>query len=314
MDGYQPWYKKRRTLVGFSFGLLVLALAGWNLSGCNSFGTGTAPAAASDFLDASDFAGSYENAEGDVILGGQSTYNGRLVFTNLSRTVVEGVLGENLRLAENISNSKDRHPVVLMFGHQTDTAWVSPVGGVWPIGEDYQELIVMIPFVQIGDNLEWHNYVVRMYLDDVWAVFGGNLWFGYRKVLAQLTETVARDSLDVNVFSNDVFVANLSDFGPWLTDDDAEDTLRNYRQVKEILGMPVLGTNTTVGNVYVCSYFELSFGSAQVRTFTSRHAFQPGFVGIDDWVALGEVTNVADGAFDVEGLIWRLGFPDACAN
>lgn len=299
-----------RRPVLFLVGLFLLAAAGCNPA-CGERPPGPAPATEA-FLDATDFDGKYTPST-PVVLGGQSVYNGRIVFSNLPRLAVEGVLPADLQLAVNTSATKNVHPVALMFGHQTMTSWVFPGGLTYPIGSDYLELILIVPFVQASGKTEWHNYVVRMFVDDYFAWKGGNDFFGYRKDMATLTDS-ASDFAVTNLISN-VFAASLSDFGAWYGDGQAESTLANYRHAKEIFRMPILGTLTQYpGSPYVCSHFDWNFTSSRARSLKSLHAvLQPFGTGIGAWVALGEVPGVADGAFEVEGLVWRLGLPDVCS-
>ena len=79
----------------------------------------------SRFLREAEFKGKQIKAGGPVKEGGQSTYNGLMTFPNVPRNLVTKLLPPNFELAVRATNhDPDVHPVVLLFGDQTDCAWV----------------------------------------------------------------------------------------------------------------------------------------------------------------------------------------------
>jgi len=245
----------------------------------------------------------------NAVIGGQATYDGRIVFTNLPDTIVDDALPPDLALASNPTSQPSLHPVLLIFGHQRDTKWVLPLYDP-PIGEDYNELIAIIPFVvKAGGGSLWHNYVVRIYLDNDVARYIGNLYFGLMKRKANFVETST--TVDVNRRGARWFQASASNQGSWMSNVSAEQSLPNWRAVEAILNMPVLGTLIGVpGKPHVCTYFEWHYDQAQVRTVVSQHAFlQPFTAGVTSWQAQGTLQSVTDGAFEIQGLQGRMAFP-----
>jgi hypothetical protein len=270
------------------------------------------------FLGATDFNGAYTPYPPAPGPQGESTYKGRIMFSNLPRGVVESVLPTDLQLANNTSATPAVHPVALLFGDQTHARWSIP--GVAPlelrkgVQKDYRyrEMIVIVPFVQYRGSPEWHNYVVGMFLNDLGATLGGNAFYGYRKELAKFRKTA--NLFKVSVEKHPIFTASLGGFGPWYPDAQADAALANYTDVKQILQMPVLGTEELPQplppyHVYVSSYFVFDFQNSEARSFTSQHQFLAPF-GLASWVALGQISSVP-GAFEVKELVWKLGLPVA---
>ena len=105
-------------------------------------------AAATPFLGEADFEGQRIAAGSPVTEGGQATYNGLITFTNVPREMVANLLPAGFELAARATTgAPGLHPVVLLFGDQTDGAAV--IGGNHaPTGVHYSELIFAVPFVQ----------------------------------------------------------------------------------------------------------------------------------------------------------------------
>lgn len=250
------------------------------------------------FLGPNDFDGSFEPQRADAKTGGQSTYHGKVVFTNIDQKIVANALPQGLRLAEKkISATPDLHPIVYLYGHQTKTKWVIRGKNI-PVGQDYQELILLIPFVQLVDHENWHNYVVRMYLNDRAARDIGNKFFGYAKHDATFDETATE--FTVLVDSRPTFHARIETLGPWQTSTDAERTLPHYRDIQTIFEMPALGMKKVKKNPrFVCSYFEWKYDAAEIAPVQSQH-----------WLLLsGPLTSVPDGAIAIRNLEWRIKSP-----
>ncbi len=266
----------------------------------------TGAAQAQGFLDTEHFDGSWKPRESDADWGGEAIYRGRVVFLHLERVEVEKVLPAALQLAAKKSPTEpELHPVVVLFGHQTETKLVYPF---WTpeVGDDYRELILLVPFVQKSGHQRWHNYVVRMYLDDEWAIKLGNDYYGLQKLDADFEETPTRFSVIREWIERFEFQSTSN--GPWITDAEAEANLANYPAMKEITAMPVIGTPTWAD--FICSYFEWHFAGTQVRSIEGTSEFlQPFNAGMDSWVDLGAIPSVTDGAWQLEKFRWRIAFP-----
>lgn len=296
--------------------LLVILTSTVLLTGCSllhflfppppcELATGLGPQTPS-FLGPDDFNGCWTPRASDAATGGESTYLGRIVFTNIKRDMVDDVLPSDLRLAQNSSTS-DEHPILLLFGHQTNTQWIID-GTSWPIGNDYTEIAVLIPFVQRAGGSKWHNYIVRMYLNDYWARQIGNLFFGYAKRSGTFQENAT--DFTALVQGNAVFHAAVQSLGPWENSAAAEVTLPNYKAIQAILEMPILGK--PVVGPYLCSYFEMHYDNGMVRRVQSQHEFlQPFTTNMDSWVLLGSINSVPSGAVAIKDVEWRIAEPIA---
>lgn len=286
------------------------------LSACcllQSAPTATLGPTTGSFLGAGDFDGGYDGRTKDTNWGGHAYYVGRIVFLNLPRKSVQDVLNAapstSLHLAANHSATPNLHPVILMIGRQTNTAFVEPPGWTVPVGNDYNELILLIPFVQQGSSgTRWHNYVVHIYLDDFWAMWVGNQYYGLHKEQAVLTDNPP--DYDVYRETDHVFHATFTALGA-LTSNSMAATLPNFQAAKEILSMPVLGTITSFpGNPYVCCYFEMDYSSGDVQPISSQVEFLEEFEpGMSAWKTANAIPSVADGAFEIRNVRWRMAFP-----
>src|SRR5262249_49482129 len=283
---------------------LALTAAGCQpaLRGPSPPGTSTA-----DFLGPDDFVGDYRPRGCNAAFGAEAIYHGRVIAINIPDNVASKVLPSGFHLAANPVSSPDQHPILLFLGHQTHTKYVFP-GWSPPVGNDYTEVIVVVPFVQKDGSSHWHNYVARIYLDDLPALYVGNLYYGMMKEEANFTETTTT----LDVYRNGVhwFQASFSSTATWTPSAVATTSLPNYRALLTMLEMPVQGTLTYLGGQPVCSYFEWNCDDVQVRPISSQVRFlEPLQTGVTSWPALGTVSGVSDGAWELQGLRWRMAFP-----
>jgi len=269
------------------------------------------------FPGSGQFDGSYDPRASDAQEGGQSTYNGSIAVILLDRFLVQSALPADFRLAER-TDSGNTHPVIHLVGHQLELMLLK--GGVpQPSGAPaYQEMILLIPFVNRGSGSKWHTFALRMYLDQVAEVAIGNITFAYAKVLGQLAEIGLPDDLTTRItVLLRVFEGNLRRTGPWRTLDNARMTLPPWKDLQEIFKMPVVGADVTLGAVVrtVCSYWEWDYTNAEVAPATSRHQFLQSLRdGMDGWVQSGPLSSDPKGTFAIRGLRWRLAAqPPACS-
>ena len=249
------------------------------------------------FLSENDFSGSYQACGSRTSVGGQATYEGKILFTNMPRKHVQGVLAQDLCLATNKSKTPELHPVVYLYGHQTNTQWIIR-GRTLPVGKDYQELILLIPFVQRNKSDKWHNYVVIIYLNDKAAQKLGNTYYGYAKHKARFEETTT--DFTVLVHGRPTFHSTTKTLGPWQPSRAAELTLPNYKNIQTIFEMPVLGVKQGRKKLtFSCSYFEWEYSSVEVAPIQSQHRFLHG----------DTFTSEKDCAIAIRNLRWRITFP-----
>jgi Acetoacetate decarboxylase (ADC) len=227
------------------------------------------------------------------------------VFTNLDRTLVQAVLPPQLKLAQN-SAAPSLHPVIYLYGRPTNTSWIV-AGTPILIGPNYQELMLLVPFVHESTGNRWHTYVVRMYLDDWNAIWIGNVFFGYAKKWGTSNE------LGTQVTESDEdgipkFHADIQPMGSWQSSAQAQTSIPNYPAIQTILAMPVVGLHSS--GLLVCSYFEMNYTNATVASVQSTHEFLDPFVPqMAGWVGLGSVLSVANGAVAIRDLNWRIEQP-----
>ncbi len=229
------------------------------------------PRSTAPFLGPQDFSGTYTPKCGTATAGGEATYHGNLVFTNLDRPLVQAVLPPELKLAPN-SAAPGLHPVIYLYGRPTDTKWIVADTPIL-IGPNYQELMLLVPFVQESTGSMWHNYVVRMYLDDANAIWIGNLFFAYAK-----------------------------EWG----------TMPNYQAIQTILAMPIVGRRSSgqlVCSYFELNYANATVAPVQ----SSHEFLEPFVPGMSGWVGLGTVSSVVNGAVAVRDLNWRIKQPPARA-
>jgi hypothetical protein len=263
-------------------------------------------------LDPAGFVGSYTPSPTSVVNGGQATYEGAMFVTTLESTLVAKALPTGLRLAAHADPAATRHPVIVMIGKQDDLCWVrngSPIkSGIPP----YTELILLIPYTVSTSGTKWHNYAVRMYLDNPNAVVVGDAIYAYAKQLAffviQSTKTKVLLQFGAPVFECDVVPT-----GPSVSGAPGSPLPAGFGEIQEIFRMPLVGYFEITPPVqppdfpFSCSYFEWDYTHAQVTPASSLFSFTKEFKpGMQGWVALGQLANTPDGAFRLSGLRWRL--------
>lgn len=259
----------------------------------------------SRFLGPSDFSGLGVRRRSNALNGAQSTYNGLVSVTNLNRDMVKQVLPVNLQLAEPLVSTAE-HPVIHLVGHQRSPQQLKK-GHPSPLGEPYQEMILLIPFVVRDGDHQWHSFAVRMYLDDVEPILVGNSVYAYSKEFANFTESgdsVHRATHISNVLGA-LYTCELELKGGWRSAND--DALPRWIDLKAIFEMPIVGFDFIR---FVCSYWEWEYSAAEVALAASTHRFlRPFRSGMGDWVRLGNLQNATDGSVAIRGLRWRLAFP-----
>lgn len=318
-----PPFRVRKAVSGRMVLLLACALL-LDLAGCAAFmkpefGQARARAEA-PFPGPSDFAGSFVPQPSAVVDGLQSRYDGTISVGMLARATVEQVLPAGVALASQMG-AATLHPVIYLVG--TQNAPASVIGGqVVSICSScsYQEIIVLIPFTVRGTDPHWHNYVVRMYLDDFVAVAGGDLLYGYSKKLSTIqTVPLAGDTtyrVFPLLFGSQLFGYATRPIGPWVDPMTGAVQPPRWPDLHTILRMPVLGqipSDVTNPAGFVCSYWEWDLDGAGVAQATSQYQiFRALRAGMDNWVSPAPVDSAPDGAVSVRGVRWRLDAPTGC--
>jgi hypothetical protein len=251
------------------------------------------------FLDKSAFPkGTYKpGPTGPPTHGAHSTFDGELIFANLARDVVKEVLPDGLWLAQN-TKEPALHPIALILAHHADCWWDLP-GAPTPNNPlNYRELSLLIPFVQCGADDRWHNYVVRMYLDDDFAIWVGNTYYGYAKERAKLVRTDVGAQRKFEVFRPAICftcdVTTVSHGSP-----------AHYGAMRDIMRMPILGLMDD-GKI-VRSYWRWGVAATTVRVTACAHIIQKFVPKMAHWGQ--DIRNVDEGAVRMEGLRWAMEWP-----
>jgi hypothetical protein len=219
------------------------------------------------------------------IKGGQSTWSGSIIVSQLSRAQAGELLPHYLELAQPKDGS-DIHYMVLLLGVHRDLKMVlwGMRWGVWKwVCEGYAELIVLIPFVTSKRGTYWHNYVIGMVLDDQLAVSVGNSYFGYRKTYGRFTfeRRTTRVATHRPLFDAVHRPARHNNL---------------WGSLKAIFTAPILsdGLGRPIG-----TYWSFDIDDADVAAAEVEHRFVQPFKGIAAGAAKGA-------AIVVEGMRWRL--------
>ncbi len=263
-----------------------------------------------------DFVGGYTPQPIATLNGLQSTYNGTAFVSMLDKTEVSKVLPSGFGLA-NKNAASDTHPVIFLIGDQREPSFLAD-GKVTTICQScgYKEMILLIPFVVRYPDTQWHNYAVRMYLDDWSAVLGGNSIYGYAKQYAFLTKTelTGVTKHDIHpVFGGLIFRSEVELTGPWVSVSQAAASVPRWADLEQIFKAPVLGQQPSDAFdplAFICSYWEWDFTNAEVAPAASKHQIARKFRdGMENWVSGVLVPNPLDGAVSMRGIRWRLAEP-----
>jgi hypothetical protein len=257
------------------------------------------------FLDRSAFRGVVRDAErAGAAFVGAARFSGWFACANWPRAALEALLPPALRLARNVSAAPEVHPLLFVFGEQSEGTIL--FGGMnVPMGVRYREFALAIPYVTRRDGRHLHTYVPRMYSSLHPPVRDGNVHYGFNKALAELerqgpivTLTAAAGPL--------LWHAAVESSGGWCR--AARAALPNLAALQAAFTLPNVGRKES--GRYVRSYFGFDWQGAQVRPVRCAMSIDAPLV---DGLAPQRCHSVAGGAFEVRGLLWRLSWPEPCA-
>lgn len=231
---------------------------------------------------------------------GQATFNGCIAVTAWPRREVAALLPQGLEPAPTESPA-DRHPVVFVFGEQTSGA-VRVGGYPFPVGRDYREICVAVPFVRHVHGQYLHTFIPRMYATYLPAVWNGNAHYGFSKRMARISwegalylVTTATGALLLHTETDAV---KTSGSAPMPTP---------FHAMRAMFALPVLGRKAD--GSYVTSYFEWDFDTAAVDAADVAVSIEDGFL---DGLGPRRCADVPGGSFAVRGMVWRLSWPSPC--
>lgn len=234
---------------------------------------------------------------------GQADFNGCIAFCNWRKEDVAAVLPVELELAVNTSFAPELHPVAFIFGEQTEGATI--FGGVtFPMGVNYHEFALAIPFVKHRRGRNLHTFVPRMYSSFFPATWAGNAHYGLAKEMATMRW---QGPLFVIATPDGTMVlhASVEPAGDWAAGPRCE--LPNFAAMQAVFALPVVGRRTD--GTYVASYFGWDFSAARVRPARATLSIDTALV---EGLAPRWCATVASGTFEVQRMIWRLSWPISC--
>lgn len=230
----------------------------------------------------------------------QSIFNGCIILSSCPRGDARRLLPEDVDLADNRSATRDRHPLVFLFGDQTEGA-TKFAGLTLPTGIRYQEFALAVPFVRWAGGPNLHTYIVRMVSNHRPATLAGNLNYGLGKRMGRMgwegpvflmTDEVGRLLFHAQVEATDEWRACV---------DGAATELASLRTV---FSLPILGHKG--GGVFTASHFGWDFEDARARSVEAALSIDRSFA---DGLAPGVLHSLAPGSVEVRGMRWQLSWP-----
>ena len=256
------------------------------------------------FMDRSCFAGPSIDVgafRGSFI--GRATFNGCIVVCSWPREDVERILPAELLLAENRSATPHRHPVVFVFGEQTEGA-TRFAGVTIPLGIRYEEFALAVPFVRHAQGQNLHTYVPRMVASYFPATWNGNAFYGLGKRMGRLGwEGPIFRMTDTE--GQLLFHAAVEATGDWSPGGGG--ALPNFDRMREFFSLPVVGRREN-GALVGC-YFDWDFRGARVRPTDARVSIDAPFA---EGLVCGSSPGAPSGSFEVHRMLWRLSWPGRC--
>jgi len=116
------------------------------------------------------------------------TFSGEVVTLFLDRQIVQSWLPSGLHVADDCPF--ERHPVVILYGTQTNLARQKWIKRELPFGRHYLETFVAVPYLRV-DRTRYDEHVfyfARVYLDNRRATNQGVRRFGWEKVYTALAD------------------------------------------------------------------------------------------------------------------------------
>lgn len=255
------------------------------------------------FLTKAAFLGPSIDVEAaSVTFVAQARFSGCISVCNWPRADVEALLPMELELAASTSAAAEVHPVAFIFGEHTQGATI--FGGItFPMGVQYYEFALAIPFVKHRRGRYLHTYIPRMYTGYFPALWHGNAYYGLAKEMATMwwqgpifLITANTDALLLH--------AAVEATGPWSAGSTCE--LPNFQATRAIFALPIVGRKSD--GTYVCSYFGWDFGEAAVRPADACVSIDAPLI---DGLVPRRCHDVSSGTFEVRGMVWKLSWPSS---
>jgi len=248
-------------------------------------------------------------------LAGQATFSGCLAVLDVPSALLRARLPPGMALPAAHPASS---PCLLAFGEQSNSTGF--IGG-WPLpwGVRYHELMVAVPVSSATSHGAGCLFVLGMACDAPWAVWNGNLHYGFNKRLASMSwdgnrflvsTGGTRPGFDATFFScsgglrpPDPLTGSLAGT-PLPHSARQARSLRATREwIRAAAALPVIGTRDD-GRAIECR-FEWDFADAVTTAGRLTLSVSPDFAELP--LTASDVT--CDRAYLVAGMRWRLSWP-----
>lgn len=230
---------------------------------------------------------------------GQSIFNGCVILSSWPRGDAKKLLPPDVDLAVNRSAAPDRHPLVFLFGDQTEGA-TKFAGLTLPTGIRYQEFALAVPFVRCAGGAKLHTYMVRMVSTHRAATLAGNLYYGFGKRMGRMgwegPVFLMTDELGRLLFHAEVEATE-----EWRA--CGAGAAAQLSGLRTAFSLPILGLR---GGGFTASYFAWDFEDARARSVDAALSIDRPFA---DGLASGALHSLAPGSVELRGMRWRLSWP-----
>lgn len=204
---------------------------------------------------------------------------GRFVLTSLSSEFLQSLLPSQLILAPQNYSPEGSHPVMLMYNytHLQSTEALSKIADMLglELRLNYNEFILMLPFVQFKNNEEEKDnvycYLPVLYLDSLLAVLGGRIFWEFNKEMARFKVSDTDVLISSEIFNEPYFNSSFLTSGSPVP----ARSLPNFEALVPILNLPVVefGPEGYVTSIYKMDYENASIipSSASVLNHSSKY-------------------------------------------
>ena len=195
---------------------------------------------------------------------------GRFVLTSLPAEFLESLLPPLLQLGPQNYSPAGYHPVMLMHNythlHSTDHLTRIAILNKLELKLDYNEFILMLPFVQFRDNTveagKQFCFLPVLYLDSLLAVMGGRMFWEFNKEMARFKVSETDFSVHTEILDDLYFTSTFQQDGnPVPTR-----SIQNFEDLKPILDLPVIEFGP---EGYVTSIYKMDYETAELVPTTA---------------------------------------------
>jgi hypothetical protein len=188
------------------------------------------------------------------------TVKGRFAFIEVDSTFAQSLLPADLELAPQTLSPVGKHPILLLFNrtHLEPNTKLDRIAKEYKLGIelDYNEFIVMLPYVQFKDSTyndgAPYCFLPVLYLDSLLAVLGGRIFWEFNKELARFDTSgynfnVSSEILDTPIFTSEFLLSGMP---------VRDESLQNFSIIEPVLNLPVIehGPYGYVSSIYTVAY------------------------------------------------------------